>query len=147
MASGPWSRWWRHRPRAKSAKKKGGKLPPDRRLLLPMGVLPPKRGKEWRAARTECNARNAEKRCGVCNGPLPRPQVDHIIPELFLFQHGLLNVHALENLIAIHARCHGRKKTVEDLLFRGDKLGFLSGLRCLGWPMERVEAALKFYGL
>ncbi len=36
---------------------------------------------------------------------------------------------------------------LEACLFRGDKLSFLVGLRELGWPMERVEAALKLYSL
>lgn len=119
-------------------------------MVLPIAARP-RRGKEWKAARAECilaqSNPNVILRCGVCQGPLPRPQVDHIVPEQFLFQFGVPNVHEQVNLLAIHARCHGKKKTVEDLLFRGDKLGFLSGLRRLGWPMERVEAALRFYRL
>jgi 5-methylcytosine-specific restriction endonuclease McrA len=140
---GPRPRWWRRRRKAERVRTK---LPPDRRLLLAMGAAPPKRGKEWKLARAQCIARQ-NGRCGACNGPLPKPQVDHIIPELLLFQHGITNPHEQVNLIAIHPRCHGRKKTIEDLLFRGDKIGFLAGLRRLNWPMERVEEAMRSYQL
>lgn len=43
----------------------------------------------------------------------------------------------------------GPKGIAQNRLFRGDKMGFLAGLRELDWPMDldRVEAALDFYQL
>ncbi|MHB8413285.1 MAG: hypothetical protein ACYDDI_15255 [Candidatus Acidiferrales bacterium] len=121
---------------------------------LTLHIKPPRRGKEWRAARSAAETDFCEiPRCSTFlhdqlgDGTVVRrhPTIDHIIPELLLFHFGITNPHARENLICICDPDHGRKKTVEDRLFRGDKLGFLSGLRQLGWPMERVENALKLY--
>lgn len=124
---------------------------------LTLHVKPPRRGKEWRKARADAEKNFCEiPRCGTFlnnqlwdGGTVRRthPPIDHIVPELFLFQHNIPDPHNPANLICVCKGCHGRKKTVEDRIFRGDRLGFLSGLRELGWPMERVEAVLKFYSL
>lgn len=124
---------------------------------LTLGFKPPRRGKEWKIARAAAETDFCEiPRCGqflhdhLGDGKTvirTHPPIDHIVPELFLFMLGIPNPHARVNLICICDADHGRKKTIEDRLFRGDKLGFLAGLRELGWPMERVDAALKFYSL
>jgi 5-methylcytosine-specific restriction endonuclease McrA len=123
---------------------------------LTLNLKPPRRGKDWRKARAAAETDFCEiPRCGkflhdqLGDGTVARrhPAIDHIVPELLLFKFGITNPHEAVNLICLCRECHGRKKTVEDRLFRGDKLGFLAGLRALGWPMERVEAALKFYSL
>jgi hypothetical protein len=56
--------------------------------------------------------------------------------------------HARINLICLSVEEHGRKRSAEDALLKsGDMLTYLSELNRLGWPMERVHAALKFYGM
>ncbi|MHB8539451.1 MAG: HNH endonuclease signature motif containing protein [Candidatus Acidiferrales bacterium] len=138
-----------------------GRKTPRRRKRFTRGQLtlhikPPRRGKEWRAARLAAEKNFCEiPRCSTFlhdqlgDGTVVRrhPTIDHIIPELFLFQHSIPDAHDPANLICVCKPCHGRKKTVEDKIFRGDRMGFLSGLRQLGWPMKRVENALKLYCL
>lgn len=73
--------------------------------------------------------------------------VDHIVPERLAAATGK-DPHARINLICIHANTHGRKRAAEDQLLKaGDVLTYLQELNRLGWPMERVHAALRFYGL
>ena len=73
--------------------------------------------------------------------------VDHIVPERLAVETGK-DPHARINLICIHANEHGRKRAAEDQLLKaGDVLTYLQELNRLGWPMERVHAALRFYGL
>ncbi len=76
-----------------------------------------------------------------------RGAVDHIVPErLCLLTRK--NPHEPLNLICLAERCHNRIKTPADkLLCDGDTPGFLARLEEHGFPMERVRAALAFYGL
>ena len=73
--------------------------------------------------------------------------VDHLVPERLAAETGK-DPHARVNLICIHANVHGRKRAAEDgLLKRGDMLTYLQELNRQGFPMDRVHAALRFYGL
>lgn len=75
-----------------------------------------------------------------------RGAVDHIVPERLAMLTGK-NPHEPINLWCLAECCHNRIKTPADkLLCEGDRVGFLSVLRENGFPMERVEAALAFYG-
>ena len=73
--------------------------------------------------------------------------VDHIVPERLLLQLSEKNPHESINLMCLHKVCHGIKIGADRLLCRGDKLGYLQRLRENGWPMDRVEAALAFFGI
>jgi hypothetical protein len=125
-----------------------------RQLLLPT-VKKPHRGKQWKAARLAaerdfCEACGAFVHEQLGNGEVLRihPPIDHIVPEAFLRLFCAdADPHDPVNLMSLDGRCHGMKLAIEAKLFRGDALGFLQGLRELNWPMERVQAALKFYGL
>lgn len=73
--------------------------------------------------------------------------IDHIVPERFVLDHPL-GPHAKTNLICITVQEHAAKRKAEDkLLKNGDMLTYLTKLTQLGWPMERVHLALKFYGI
>ena len=73
--------------------------------------------------------------------------VDHIVPERLAVETAK-NPHARLNLICIHANEHGKKRAAEDQLLKaGNMLRYLQELNRLGWPMDRVHAALRFYGL
>jgi hypothetical protein len=73
--------------------------------------------------------------------------VDHIVPERLAVTTGK-NPHARINLICLHSNEHGRKRSAEDQLLKsGNMLHYLQELNRLGWPMDRVHAALKFYGI
>lgn len=107
---------------------------------LTMHARPPRRGKEWRQARLAAETNFCEvPRCDAflheqLKDEVIRkhPPIDHIVPELLLFSLNLIHPHDRVNLICLCKACHGRKKTVEDRLFRGDKMGFLAGLRSAG---------------
>ena len=73
--------------------------------------------------------------------------VDHIVPERLAVTTGK-DPHERLNLICIHANVHGRKRAAEDQLLKsGNMLKYLQELTYQGWPMDRVHAALQFYGL
>ncbi len=139
--------WWRkRRPREKSAVK-------ARQLILPT-LKRPRRGKEWKIKRLAAE----RDYCEICNIFLhiqladkvvrTHPPIHHIIPESFLcrFAPGA-DPHVPVNLMCVCKSCHGNVLSIEAKLFRGDKLGFLQGLRERNWPMDRILAALAFYGL
>lgn len=71
--------------------------------------------------------------------------VDHCLPVRLIRRFG--NPHHPINLGSTCRRCHGLKKSVEDRLFEGDFLGFILGLKGLGWDLSKVKAAFDFYGL
>jgi hypothetical protein len=76
-----------------------------------------------------------------------RGAVDHIVPERLALLTGK-NPHDPLNLWCLAESCHDRIKTPADkLLCDGDTRGFLARLKDNGFPMERVKAALSFYGL
>lgn len=70
---------------------------------------------------------------------------DHIFPVRFLLRLRL-NPHLSINVVSICAGCHGRKLRYETLIFAGDVLGFMAGLRRIGYPMQRVREAAAHYG-
>jgi hypothetical protein len=73
--------------------------------------------------------------------------VDHIVPER-LAAATKKDPHVRLNLICISDYVHGRKRAAEDQLLKsGDVLTYLSTLAMQDWPMERVHAALRFYGI
>ena len=73
--------------------------------------------------------------------------VDHVVPERLILKLTQQNPHEPVNLMSLDQRHHGIKTSADRLLCKGDRLGFLQILRTNNWPMERVEAALAFYGM
>jgi hypothetical protein len=110
---------------------------------------------KWKQIRAEC----AKPTCEVTGVPLYVPSedpeklvyigaLDHICPERFLrrFAPGL-DPHLPLNLITVCSSLHAKKRRAEDALFRSDLLTFRGELNRLEYPMERVDEALRFYGL
>ena len=102
------------------------------------------RGPDWGAASEAARSRD-EYKCQICGRPQQKGQklsVDHIIP------YRLVKENALVNLISIcRAPCHATKTQVAERCFlRGDMLGFLKGLREASWPMDKVDAAIEYWG-
>ncbi len=74
--------------------------------------------------------------------------VDHLVAERLILQLAPgMDPHDRVNLMCLQRVCHGIKIGADRLLCRGDKLGFLQRLRENGWPMDRVQRALEFYGI
>jgi rubredoxin len=63
--------------------------------------------------------------------------IDHLIPRRWLESHGI-NPHQGNNLFSVCGSCHGKKKTIEDELFYANIVGWLGGLRQLGYPVPQV---------
>ena len=81
---------------------------------------------------------------GTSFGPLA---IDHIVPERLVASHPK-GPHARINLICLSLSEHSKKRSAEDRLLKaGDMLTYLQQLNKLGWPMDRVHAALRFYDL
>ena len=99
-------------------------------------------GTEWNEARATVIVRDSEK-CQACGktGNETRLYVDHIVPFL------LSQSNDLENLVLLCQRCHSRKTRIENALLLGRIGVFLQALRKDKWPMSRVRAALRIYGL
>jgi 5-methylcytosine-specific restriction endonuclease McrA len=119
------------------------------------GKRPKKKG--WKSARkkfvvAECEHCGAQlNRHGIgspCKAIALRfgGAVDHIVPERLALLTKK-NPHDPVNLMCLARPCHGIKTVADWHLCRGDKAKFLEILRKYNWPMERVEAALTFYGL
>lgn len=73
--------------------------------------------------------------------------MDHIIPARIAAEAGK-NPHAPVNLMWLSNTSHGQKKAAEEQLKgKGGMYGFVLKLKQDNWPMERVKAALEFYGL
>lgn len=145
--SSPWRPWWRKRktgPRSHYRKDR-------RQLRLELHAKPPRRGRLWReicaSARTgKCELEKCQENLTLASGK-HLGHIDHIVPEQFIFEHGLGDAHAHVNLIDICREDHGRKTAVEWRLYRGDAIGYIDELRRLGWDVERTKVALRFYGL
>jgi hypothetical protein len=77
--------------------------------------------------------------------------VHHLVPERFLRTNCKgCDPHATVNLITVLPRIHSAATAAENRLFRKkgpDLIGFLSESNRAGIPMERLEAALRHYGL
>ena len=76
-----------------------------------------------------------------------RGAVDHIVPERLAVQISRKNPHDKVNLMTLAAACHGVKTSADKYLCEGDTARFLGILEKHGWPMDRVYAALAFYGV
>jgi len=99
-------------------------------------------GTDWKEIRDTVSVRDSEK-CQACGkaGNHTRLYVDHIVPFL------LSQSNDLENLVLLCQRCHSRKTRIENALLLGRIGVFLQALRKDKWPMSRVRAALRMYGL
>ncbi len=80
--------------------------------------------------------------CAIC-GATKSLILDHIVRYRLAKRWGDPN--ATENLICLCRACHGKKGAIEHRLERGNLVGFLSELNCIGFPRRRVLEALKFY--
>ncbi len=71
----------------------------------------------------------------------------HIVSERWVrkFAKGC-DPHDGNNLAWLCKFCHGRVAAAEPYLFTGNRLEFLRIHRVIGFPMERGEKALGFYG-
>lgn len=102
------------------------------------------RGITWPAQSKAARARD-KNICRIC-GKIhihkidPKPDVDHVVP----YRYGGTN--DLVNLVSTCKSCHMKKTAIEIKFARGDRLGYESALRELGWPMDVVEEALHFWG-
>lgn len=101
----------------------------------------------WRQRSKECIAL-AGGLCAFCR-EAKATTADHVLPERFLrFRFPGKDVHALINLLPACRSCHGIKTGVDRCLWRVmDILGFISGLKKLNAPMDKVYDAMAFYGL
>jgi len=97
-----------------------------------------------------------ERFCGACACELPEgksPAVDHIVPAAIVDELNRLNPEKKydaedeRNLLPVCSKCHGKKRRSEIRLEKGDVLGYTQEVNRLGYPMDRVKAALRLYGL
>ena len=76
-----------------------------------------------------------------------RGAVDHIVPERLALLIGK-NPHEPLNLMCLAASpCHGIKTSADRYICAGDTARYLEILQQNNWPMDRVHAALAFYGI
>ncbi len=75
-----------------------------------------------------------------------RQHVHHLIPRRWLNHHGIYE-HYNENLLSVCDRCHGKAKVYEDMLLKGDVVGFLSGMRQINFPVARIQAFAHKVGI
>ncbi|MGH9787599.1 MAG: HNH endonuclease [Candidatus Acidiferrales bacterium] len=102
------------------------------------------RGSHWQWTANQIRNRD-NYTCQVCGRRKSRKTrltVDHMVPLRLSMDDDWTN------LITVCKACH-RYKTgyLERMLILGDIPTFLEKLRSKGWPMRRINAALKRYGL
>lgn len=102
------------------------------------------RGPDWPQKSKAARKRDGHI-CQVCGKPQQKGEklsVDHIIPYRLVKRNDLIN------LISIcRAPCHASKTGGAEADFlRGNILGFNQRLNAAGWPMERVQAAMSWWG-
>jgi hypothetical protein len=113
----------------------------------------PKREGRWTAIPDKVRKLARRTQCQVCGerygeiftrygGPsgmfiLTRQSLDHLIPRRWLEARNI-DPHQERNILSVCGSCHGAKKTIEDRLFRGDAIGWLLGLRQIGYPIDQV---------
>jgi hypothetical protein len=103
----------------------------------------------WKDMRSNRSRINKEVRwrdgnaCKVCGKEQSESElhVDHIVPFL------LCQINDRENLLTLCHSCHSLKTGIENELLLGRIAFFLNSLRKVGWPMTKVKAAMKLYGL
>ena len=72
-----------------------------------------------------------------------KEHIHHLIPRRYL-EDRHRDPHFPLNLISICAECHGKMKLAEDRLFSGDLFGWLSEMRRIQMPLNRIyEVARK----
>jgi 5-methylcytosine-specific restriction endonuclease McrA len=102
------------------------------------------RGRDWRVQSAEARKRDAYT-CQVCGKPQAKNEklsVDHIIPWRIVRRNDLVNL-----ISTCRAPCHASKtQGAEAAFLRGDYLDFREKLNKAGWPMEKVDAALLWWG-
>jgi len=74
--------------------------------------------------------------------------IHHLLARRWCMEQGI-DPHDIANLISICQVCHGRANRIEDRLWRGDIVGFMTEMRRINFPVERIVAfaasvALKF---
>jgi hypothetical protein len=73
--------------------------------------------------------------------------VDHIVPARYVAMVSGKNPNDPVNLMTLAISCHGIKTGADRHLCEGNKARYLEILETNHWPMERIHAALAFYGL
>ena len=107
--------------------------------------------------RSHCQLQN----CGLAYGKIfkdvhgklrnPKQCLHHLISRRFLAEHGIYEHHPTNLLSICSSPCHGKLLKIEDRLFQGDVIGFLSGMKQCGVPIEKVvhfalSVGLKEFG-
>lgn len=105
------------------------------------------RGADWKETAKVIRARdgNVCVACGLA-GEGRKLSVDHIIPYRLMIQWDI-NPNAAVNLASLCINCHPVKTAHEVALLAGDVVGFLSGLRWMHYPDDRVRAACEYASL
>lgn len=70
----------------------------------------------------------------------------HLLARRWLVERGI-DPHVEANFISVCAECHGKCKKAEDRLFQGDVFAFLSELKQVGIPIDRVVRFASAVGL
>lgn len=89
----------------------------------------------------------ASGRCELqhCGATHPKLGAHHLVPMVLARRLG--NPNERLNLIAVCPRCHTPATNAERYLAKGDMLTYRARLVTAGYPMERVDAALRHFGL
>lgn len=74
-------------------------------------------------------------------------KVDHLIAERIIRKWHLGKPHSLINLLPVCAGCHSKKTAIEKHLEASDLLRFRQEVNRLGWPMDKIDNALRHFGL
>ena len=92
--------------------------------------------------------RQRDKVCAACSVPHGKKHhpVDHIIPRRMVHAWGN-DPHQICNLVYLCRSCHGRKGMAENKILRGDFVGFVTELKAMNYPMNRVREAFLQFGL
>lgn len=102
------------------------------------------RGVDWITRAAEARERDLHI-CQVCGKPEKKGQkldVDHIVPFRLVQRNDMVNL-----LSICKAPCHTSKTTgAENYFLKGDILAFRQKLNQAGWPMEKVNAAIEWWG-
>jgi hypothetical protein len=103
------------------------------------------RGTGWTQIPRYIRAQVKRSKCQICGRPYgkvyclpgnkivhPKECLHHILSRRFLAMHGIFEHHPTNLLSICSAPCHVRLLKVEDRLFQGDVIGFLTGNKQLG---------------
>lgn len=98
--------------------------------------------REWKDTCAIIHNRDS-RRCVVCSSR-SAPQVDHFFPFRLVRSWGF-NPNDHQNLNCLCRKHHAVKTHLEQKLLAGDWLSFISGLRAMNFPTERIEKVCKLY--